>query len=57
MTVRRLCCRNCGAGLVPTWTGLHCPRLGACGRGGHTETALSLLPVHLGRFVPTGVHA
>lgn len=57
MSGRRLCCGTCGAGLVPSWTGLRCPRLGACGRGGFTETAISLMPFTLGRAVPLGIPA
>lgn len=34
----RLACARCGAALVPAFTGLRCPRLAACGFGGHVET-------------------
>lgn len=43
----RMCCAKCGAGLVPAWTGLKCPRGSACGYGGVEETSLSLRPSHL----------
>ncbi len=40
----RLCCESCGAGLVPAFTGLRCPRMNACGRGGLIEDAYTLAP-------------
>lgn len=40
----RLCCGICGAGLVPAWSGLKCPRGSACGHGGPVETARSVRP-------------
>lgn len=43
----RLCCGTCGAGLVPAWTGLKCPRASACGKGGLLETASSVRPLGL----------
>lgn len=53
----RLTCPHCHAGLVPSWSGLRCPRMAACGRGGLRETALMLLPSALARGVPSGVVA
>ncbi|MEA3199741.1 MAG: hypothetical protein QOE90_1169 [Thermoplasmata archaeon] len=35
----RLVCPRCNAGLVPAWTGLRCPRMSACGRGGPVESS------------------
>jgi hypothetical protein len=53
----RLVCPRCSAGLVPSWAGLRCPRLGACGRGGIVESALSILPLSLAGGAPSGVRA
>jgi len=35
----RLVCPRCDAGLVPSWSGLRCPRMSACGMGGPVEVA------------------
>ncbi|HWG92235.1 MAG TPA: hypothetical protein VNZ52_15400 [Candidatus Thermoplasmatota archaeon] len=48
----RLRCAKCGSGLVPTLSGLRCPRLSACGFGGITETHLTLRPSFLGSLPP-----
>ena len=53
----RLSCPRCHAGLVPSWAGLRCPRLGACGRGGPVETAHTVLPMSLHRSSPSGIRA
>ena len=53
----RLVCPRCHAGLVPSWAGLRCPRLGACGRGGIVENGLTILPASLAHAVPHGVRA
>jgi hypothetical protein len=53
----RLVCPRCDAGLVPSFSGLRCPRLAACGRGGYVE-ALRPAPVFvLSEHVPSGVKA
>ena len=53
----RLTCTRCGAGLVPTWSGVRCPRLAACGRGGIEESGVLLHPFAAHVAVPSGVRA
>ena len=52
-----LTCPRCAARLVPTWSGLQCPRLNACGRGGYVEDGRSLHPFMDATHVPSGVRA
>lgn len=53
----RLRCETCGSGLVPSLSGLRCPRMTACGFGGHVETAYTLRPSFLSAVPSTGVRA
>lgn len=52
----RLTCPRCDATLVPAFTGMRCPRLTACGRGGYLEVGAAL---HIGTTWtgPTGASA
>lgn len=56
MTVR-LTCPRCDAPLAPTWGGLRCPRMNACGRGGIVESGATLFPFAAEHAVPAGVRA
>lgn len=53
----RLTCAHCNTPLVATFTGLKCPRLGACGRGGIIESGRALHPFSAHVAVPSGVRA
>ncbi|HEX2022203.1 MAG TPA: hypothetical protein VHH36_05780 [Candidatus Thermoplasmatota archaeon] len=53
----RLCCPRCGAGLVPSWSGLRCPRMTACGRGGFVESGRQLHPLAATTLRDDGVRA
>lgn len=53
----RLVCPRCNAGLVPSWSGLRCPRMTACGRGGPVETVATGYVFAWGGSVPSGIRA
>lgn len=53
----RLTCPRCDAPLVPGFSGLRCPRLNACGRGGYVESGRALHPAMAHVSVPSGVQA
>lgn len=53
----RLVCPRCNAGLVPSWSGLKCPRMSACGKGGPVETTRTGYVFVVSENVPSGVEA
>jgi|GEM_PF-3733031 len=55
--ITRLVCPRCDAGLVPSWSGLRCPRMSACGRGGLVEAGGAVVAFAPLEVVPTGVEA
>ena len=52
-----LVCARCQAPLVPAMSGLRCPRMTACGRGGFVETSLTSETFAFSSVRDTGVRA